>query len=588
MAGPSYWFGKVHQTYAVWTGHSLDDYRPHHAEAAVMNVAMNCMSETSTNISHLVIRRVSMRICPPEPMPTLGGGVLTIKSTGHPWTVGTIDEHSTTDRSLRADAQHTKSYPRRSDVTERTILRGGTLITMDSAFPSEFKGDLLIEDGAIAAVAPRIETSDSSCRSYDMTNHIILPGMVDTHRHIWQTLFRYAGADWNLADYGNAMWRLAGPRQTPEDTYLAIRLGIAEALDAGVTQLFDWNHNLNSPEHADAAVAAHRSSGARMILGYGQSAQAWAQIAQSQTRSSIEPPSRDIFRLAAEYYSSDASLTTLALAARGPECSPLSIVADEQAIATELAIRTSVHVGNGRWGAMGPISKVRELGCLTEHITWVHCCSLADSELDLIADSGGSVSVAPELEQHMGHGRPAVRRCLDRGLPPSLSVDTCTNVSGDLFAVMRATLASARADRHARDQATGAELDASSPSVYEALQFATIRGAQANGLAHRTGSLTPGKDADVVAIDTLAPNLVPVVHAAASVVMGAHPGNVDLVFVRGQLVKAGGRILDLDLAALAAEARERSERLLHEVGGTTGGWRPPLTDRAWGDTHSGR
>lgn len=471
-------------------------------------------------------------------------------------------------------------------MSERVLLRGGTLITMDPADPAEFTGDLLIQDGIIAAVGQHLDVAVGSCIEYDMTNHIVIPGLVDTHRHIWQTLFRYAGTDWDLADYGNAMWRLAGPVHTAEDLYIALRLGIAEALYAGITQIFDWNHNINSPEHADATVDAHRSSGARVIFGYGQSSQAWAQIADSRTRTSIEPPSRDIYRLASQYYGSNHALNTLALAARGPECSPLAIVAAEARIAADLGVRWSVHVGNDRWGELGPVAKVKQLGWLSDSITWVHCSSLADSELDLIAESGGSVSVAPELEQHMGHGRPAVGRCLDRGLRPSLSVDTCTNVSGDLFSVMRATLASARMEQRATasdDGRTGHPV----PGVRDALEFATIRGAEANGLAARTGSLTPGKDADVVAIDTQSPNLIPLVNATGSVVMGAHPGNVDLVFVRGRLVKEGGRLVGLDLAVLSEQAQERALRLLRDVAGTTGGWRPPLAARAWVDTLSG-
>ena len=470
-------------------------------------------------------------------------------------------------------------------MTERVLLRGGTLITMDGsdgALPPGATGDLLIEDGVIGAVAERIDVPPGSCRSYDMSHHILIPGMVDTHRHVWQTLFRYAGTEWDLAEYGNAMWRLAGPAQTPEDLHLALRLGIAEALDAGITQIFDWNHNMNSLEHADAAVAAHRASGARVILGYGQSSQAWAQIADSQTRTSSEPPSRDIYRLATQYYPSADSLTTLALAARGPECSPLTVVAEEARIAAELGLRSSVHVGNGRWGELGPVGKLDEIGWLSGDFTWVHCSSLADSELDLIAASGGSVSVAPELEQRMGHGRPAVQRCLERGLRPSLSVDTCTNLGGDLFSVMRAALACARLERHEAGTGPGPI------GVLDALEFGTIRGAEANGLAARTGSLTAGKDADIVAIDVRAPNLIPMVNAVGSVVMGAHPGNVDMVFVRGTLVKENGRLVGLDLPGLADEAQARAERLFAAVGAAKGGWQPPLTPRAWADTFSGQ
>ena len=466
-------------------------------------------------------------------------------------------------------------------MARRKLLRGATIVPVHGDLPSEFVGDLLIDGNTIAAIGPSLDVSDDYAETIDLSGHVLIPGFADTHRHTWQSIFRYAGAEWILADYANAMWRILGPAFEPEDTYTSLRVGLAEALNAGVTQVYDWNHNINSPEHADASIAAHRDSGARVILGYGQASQTWAQILDPAIGGSIEPPSQDIYRLKKEYYSSTDQLLTLGLAARGPECSPMAIVEQEAQLAAELGLRSCVHVGNGSWGHMGPVRLMLDAGVDGSTVTWVHCNSLADAEFDLIRDTGGSVSSATELEQHMGHGHPAIERCLQRGIRPALSVDTCVNVSGDFFAIMRATLSSVRGDAHRRVIEQGGDSDKVPATTLDVLEFGTLSGAKANGLGESTGSLEVGKQADIVAIDCLSPNLMPLNYAAGSVVMGAHPGNVGAVLVAGEFVKRDGKLLDLDLRDLAGKAEATRDRLFERVGAHTGGWMPPRTERDW-------
>ena len=124
--------------------------------------------------------------------------------------------------------------------------------------PFEFVGDILIEGGKIFEVLPSIEINVQSCEAIDVRGDIVIPGFVDTHRHTWQAPLRYVGTDWTISQYVEAMFRRFGLNYTPEDTYTALRLGIAETIEAGITQLFDWNHNPLSPAHADAVIQAHR------------------------------------------------------------------------------------------------------------------------------------------------------------------------------------------------------------------------------------------------------------------------------------------------------------------------------------------
>ena len=180
----------------------------------------------------------------------------------------------------------------------------------------------------------------------------------------------------------------------------------------------------------------------------------------------------------------------------------------------------------------------------------------------------------------MGHGSPSIERCLIRGIRPSLSVDTCVNVSGDLFSIMRAALANVRGDVHARNLREGIDSESVPVTALDVLAFGTLAGAKANGLGDRTGSLSPGKDADVVTINTVAPNLMPMTYAAGSALM-AHPGNVDTVFVCGKAVKRDGMLVGIDLRDLASKATATRDELFARAGATTGGWMPSRTNAKW-------
>lgn len=461
-------------------------------------------------------------------------------------------------------------------TADRTLLRGAIIITVDPSFPSEFEGDILIEGQVIKEIAPRIEVDEASTKVVDLAGRIVVPGFVDTHRHIWQTPFRYAGADWTIVQYAVAMWGLAGPAYEPEDQYIALRIGLAEALNAGVTQVYDWNHNVNTPDHADETVRAHRDSGARVVFGYGQGSPDWATFLDPAIGVSTPPPSEDIARVQNQYYSSANQLTTLALAARGPEVSPIEVVQLETEQARRLGLRQSIHIGNGSWAHIRPVKQMHDLGLLGDDITWVHGNGLYDEDLQLIADTGGKASCAPELESHMGHGPVAIKRFLDRGVRPALSVDTCTNVSGDMFAIMRAALAITRGDYQNAQIAEGVDPTKAALKTTDVIEFGTLRGAESNGLGDITGTLTPGKQADLVVISTDSPSMIPMNYAAGAVVMGANAGNVEHVLVAGRFVKKDFKLVDTDLVWLRTNAEAVRDRLFARVGGTRGGWLPSM------------
>lgn len=429
-------------------------------------------------------------------------------------------------------------------MADRTLIRTGHLITVDPTLGEVPGGEVLVEGRHIVAVGRDLPAEGAQV--VDAPDMIGLPGFVDTHRHTWQALIRNIGSDWTLAQYFAGVRGVLGGVFRPEDNHAGTLVGVLESLDSGITTLLDWSHNMNSPEHADAVVQAHRESGSRVVLAYGNSNDEWLPV-------SDKPHSRDVLRLRREYFASDDGLDgriTLAMAVRGPQFATLDVTEHDWKLAREAGCRITVHVGDGLWGLDKPLAQLDSRGLLGPDTTYVHCNALHEDDFRLMADTGGSASIAPELEMHMGHGDVATRRLLAHGIRPSIGIDVVTSIGGDMFSAMRACLAAelAMANHDALEERR--VLDPLPLMTTDVLEFATLQGARAVGLEHRTGSLTPGKEADLILIDTRALNLMPMNNPRGGVVMSAHPGNVDSVWVAGKRVKADGRLVDVDLGAV--------------------------------------
>jgi len=427
-------------------------------------------------------------------------------------------------------------------MTQRTLIRGGWIVRTDKAAADLPHGDLLIEDGTIAAIAPSL-TADGA-EILDASGMLVLPGFVDTHRHTWQTTLRHRGGDWSLGDYFAQARLAAGRRTRPEDVYAATLFGALTAIDSGITTLLDWSHIQNSPAHADAAVAALAESGLRAIFGHGG--------ASMDPLPGVDPAaqrhSADIRRLRRERFASDDGLLTLAMAASGPDYSSDAATAEDFALARELGIRITSHVACEPGPENRGIERMHAAGLLRSDITVVHGGGATDHALKLLADHGITVSVSAQIELGMdGLAVPVLGRMLAAGLTPSLSVDTETATAGDMFTQMRTAYAIARRDRLEGRNARPLV------SARDVLRWATLQGARATGLGSRTGSLTPGKAADILLIRATDVNLAPVSSPTDAIVLGAHPGNVDTVLVAGRVLKRGGH-LEADL--------ERARRLV--------------------------
>ncbi|MEU3885373.1 amidohydrolase family protein [Streptomyces sp. NPDC029041] len=441
-------------------------------------------------------------------------------------------------------------------MTTRTLLRSGHVISMDPGIGDLPQGDVLVEDGRIAAVQPEIS---ADAEVLDMSGHIVIPGFVDTHRHTWEAPIRGVAPDATLDDYFVDILDTFAPLYTPQDVYAGNLAGALECLNAGITTLVDWSHINNTPEHPDAAVQGLRESGIRAQYAYGS---ANTSLADYWFESRIPIPADDVRRIRSTHFASDGGLLTMGLATRGPGFCLDEVVTAEWAMARELGLPITVHVAMGRLaGRFGMVKQLHRLGLLGPDTTYVHSCHLSGEEWQMVADSGGMISVAPQVELQMGHGWPPVMQAVEYGLRPALSIDVVTTVPGDMFTQIRAAFAAERARVNADCWQANMPVPDTILSARQMLEIATVNGAHVAGLEDRTGSLTPGKCADVVAIDATAPNVAPVHDAVAAVTLCADVSNVDTVLVDGVIHKRDGRLLG-DTARALRLVDESRDRLL--------------------------
>ena len=436
----------------------------------------------------------------------------------------------------------------RIDSLSRTyVIRGASIVTLDDEIGDIVVGDIRVQDGKIVEIAPRTETVDVPV--IDAGGMIAIPGFVDSHRHCWEGLLRNALPNGTLTDYFETVNGRLGPAYTPSDVYAGTLVSALGALNAGVTTVLDRAHIQNTPADTDASVQALRDAGIRAVFGFG-------------TPTAVDQGNRypeDILRLAATEFASKDQLLILALATNSPEHSPDELAKHCWRTAREAGARITAHAGMWGFGAPNEIERFAREGMLGPDVTLVHCGFLSDTEWKLVADTGTTVSLSAQIELLMGHGSAPAQQALDVGLVPSLSVDVETSVPGDFFTHMRATLAEQRGEvfrRVHRGETDVPDLI----GVRDVLTMATVAGAEANGLSDKVGSLTVGKQADIVLLRADSLNVFPVDDLAGAVVSSMDVSNVDTVIVAGRIVKHAGQMVGLDLEGLrdmVYDARDR-------------------------------
>jgi cytosine/adenosine deaminase-related metal-dependent hydrolase len=429
------------------------------------------------------------------------------------------------------------------------LIRGGTVLSLDPSVGDFPAADVLIEHGEIVEVGPDLVASEADV--IDASGMIVMPGFVDSHRHIWEGLLRNIGTDVPLegrSGYISFVLHKLAPAFRPEDAYIGDLISALGAIDAGITTLLDWSHIQGSPAHTDAVIQGLRDSGLRAVFAYGFPW--WGKWEERQ-------PSWFV-RAATEHFSSTDQMLTLALAAPGPEFTDFEVTRDHWKLAREAGARITTHVGVGSYGQDAKLQEMGEAGLLGSDTTYIHCTTLNDTEIRMIVDTGGTVSLASPVEMMMGHGMPPIQKFLDRGLRPSLSVDVETNVPGDMFNQMRSVLALQRASAIAQGK--------SPLRTMEILACATIEGARAIGLGSKVGTLTPGKQADLIMLRTDRMNVTPLNDPATAVVAGMDTGNVDTVVIGGRVMKRHGELLHVDWPGVKRMATESRDFVLAKSG----------------------
>jgi 5-methylthioadenosine/S-adenosylhomocysteine deaminase len=429
----------------------------------------------------------------------------------------------------------------RSGRNERILLKGGIVLTLDRQVGDFEKADVLIEGKKIAAVQPNLT---AQAQVIDATNMIVMPGFVDTHHHQYETILRSILSNGILQgpkSYVSDIQGIYTPAYRPEDANISELVASLSQINAGVTTGVDTSQVSHTPEHTDACIAGLTKAGRRTLFAYSQGVGAGARYPQ------------DIRRLRMQYFSSDDQLLTLAMGG--------GLDADAWALARQVGAPIVNHVvGNpealeslGKAGLMGPDNE------------YIHCTRLTPTAWKMIADSGGKVSIATAIEMQMRHGMPPIQEAIDHGIQPSLSVDVETNMAADMFTVMRATFTLQRA--LVNERALNGEPNAPRMlTCRDVLEMATIHGARVSHLDRKIGTLTPGKEADIIMLRTDAINVTPVNDAAGAVVTLMDTSNVDTVFIAGKLMKRNGRLLGVDLPAIRQAIEKSRDAVLSRAG----------------------
>jgi cytosine/adenosine deaminase-related metal-dependent hydrolase len=445
-------------------------------------------------------------------------------------------------------------------VTDRLLIRGGTIVSLDATLGTLRGGDLLIEDGTIVAVAPRLQ---ADAETIEAAGAIVMPGLIDAHRHLWYEIVRGMAMDSSLPALHSTIWATLAVHFTPKDVYLATRAAIVEALDNGITTVLDWCHVINTPEHGAAAVRAHRELPIRTVFAYGTSMR--RKLGELEDAPADAAAVAELDRGALERIAGRAGKRmTFALALQGPESASMGTTRTEIAIARELGLPMSMHAGIQDGGPpRRAVARLAGAGLLAGDMQFVHCCTSGAGELRQIADAGARIVVCPMAEMALGIGLPPTARARDCGLRPAFGADAVCSASGDLFDEARLALLSERSLRTAgaagRPRSAG---DGPVPSTREALDGITIDAARACWLEDRVGSLGIGKRADIVLLRELGVDLGPAADLHAAIVGSARGSNVDTVIVDGEIVKRGGTLVGIDRERIGTALAAARKRLL--------------------------
>jgi 5-methylthioadenosine/S-adenosylhomocysteine deaminase len=436
-------------------------------------------------------------------------------------------------QAARGDAGSSR-LPARGEFT----IANAYVMTMDRTLGDFAEGSVHVRNGEIVAVGKLVNGGGGE--KIDGTGMIVMPGLVETHWHMWNTLFRSFAGDKPEYGYFPTVARL-GQQMSPDDIFQGTRLAAAEAINSGMTFVHSWCHNVRSQAHAEADIRALAMAGIRARHSCG-----WPQglpDAQSADQIPIESLARD-----SKSWSNEG-LITLGMAWRGQfRAGPIKpeVYQPEFDNARKLALPITVHVAAATHRAVNQIEPLYKAGLMGKDVQLIHALSASAAELDMVRESGASVSVSPGSELRIGYGYPQITEMMEKGIPLGISIDTSALTgNSNLFAVLKL----------ARDSENARSENEFKMTARKALELGTIEGARSMGMDDKIGSLTPGKRADLIAITPDALNMAVVTDPAHLVLEATGPENVDTVVVDGRILKRGGKLTALDTSEIISGAR---------------------------------
>jgi len=448
----------------------------------------------------------------------------------------------------RADAQQTSASPvilesLRNANGRAILLKDGIVLSLDSQVGDFEKADVLIQGKKIVSVGPNLP-APAHALMVNAAGMIVMPGFIDTHHHQFETPLRSILSDGLLGVAGDSTSTYQGmilgtfaPAYLPEDARLGELVASLSQMNAGVTMTVDTSQVSLTPEHTDACIAGLKGSGRRAVFAYSTGPGTKSQYPQ------------DIVRLRKQYFSTDDQLLTLAL---GDETN-----ADRWKLARSVGAPIVSHIVN-----MSTLEPLANAGLMGPDNEYIHCTWGGSETLwKTIADTGGKVSIAPAIEMQMRHGMPPIQAALDHGIRPSLSVDVECNMTADMFSIMRTAFTLQRALVNERALAGEQNL----PPLLtcrDVIEFATIGGARVAHVDGKVGTLTPGKEADIILLGTERINTFPLNNVPGTVVTLMDTSNVEHVFIAGKVMKWQGKLAGVDLAGLRRQIEKARDGLL--------------------------
>jgi 5-methylthioadenosine/S-adenosylhomocysteine deaminase len=443
----------------------------------------------------------------------------------------------------------------------RYVIRGGAVMSMDPRVGNFAQADVLVEGKKIVAIGPNLPVSGLPV--IDARGRIVMPGFVDTHHHLFETALRsfladgllFDGLDANITqNYFQKILLTFAPQYRPEDVYINTLFGSLSQLDAGVTTVHDISQIHHSPAHSDASIKALRDSDRRAVFGYFESA---GGVAGNQYPS-------DARRIRQQHFSSNDQLVTMVMG--GEIYLPGHEVA--WAIGRELALPVAAHIV-GTFGMRPTFDALAAAGAFGSDNLFIHMTGMSDFAWQRARDAGVAVSLAVPIEMNMTHGTPPIIKAQQLGFRPSLSTDVECTLTADMFTQMRTAMALQRMFVNANKLGeTGMPPTGSAPllTTRDVIGFATLNGARDLKLDGKVGSLSPGKEADIVILDAEAINVTPLNHVPGAVVSLMERSNVETVIVAGKIRKWKGRLLDVNLGKLRRDLEASRDHLFAQAG----------------------